>query len=158
MFIMTFNIRKYNQDDKLGVKNCIVELKEYESSFDPDYLTDEESINNLLEDIEKGEILVAESNNEILGFVSFNITNKNEDLIVKNIPTLYISDLVVLSQYRGNGIGAELLKSAEEFAKERGIKYIKLIVFSENSAAIKLYEKAGFGDYEATLLKKIAED
>ena len=137
------------------IKTCIAELKQYEFQFDADCLTDQESIENLLIDIKNGEILVAEENNKIVGFVSFNIVNKNEELIMNDIPAIYISDIVVLAQYRHMGIGTKLIQEVESFAKEKGIKYLKLIAFSKNKDAIKVYEQSGFEDYEITMLKKI---
>ena len=44
-------IREYKTSDGAGVKRCIGELKKFESQFDPDYFTSEESIENLFIDI-----------------------------------------------------------------------------------------------------------
>lgn len=157
---MTLNIHTYTPQDESGIKQCITELKNYESQFDPDYCTNEESVNRLFKSILKekedgGEIFVAENNNNIIGFVSLGIDDKNDELIVNKIPTVYISDIVVLKEYRGKGIGKELMKKAEDFTKEKGLKYLKLIAFAENSNAIGLYKSLGFEDYETTMIKEI---
>lgn len=157
---MESNIHTYSSKDEIGIKECIAELKEYESQFDPDYFTNEESVNRLFKSILKekengGEIFVAESNNKIVGFVSLGIDDKNDELIVNKIPTAYISDIIVLEGYRGKGIGKALLKKAENFTKEKGLKYIKLIVFAENNKAIELYKSFGFEDYETTMIKEL---
>jgi len=153
-------IREYYRPDELGVKKCILELKKYESQFDLDYLTDDISVSKLFEDIQKGkenggEIFVAETEGKIVGFISLNIVNKNDELITKRVDTVYISDMVVLPEYRNRGIGKKLLDKAEEFTKERKIKYIKLIVFADNEVVKKLYEEKGFSSYEVTMLKKV---
>lgn len=157
---MNFNIRTYTPKDETAVKKCITELKKYESQFDPDYSTSEESVNRLFISILKekengGEIFVAESNDKVIAFASLGIDDKNDELIVNKIPTAYISDIIVLEEYRGKGIGKALLKKAEDFAKEKGLKYIKLIVFSENNKASGLYKSFGFEDYETTMIKEI---
>lgn len=60
----------------------------------------------------------------------------------------YIRDLQIESRQQGRGIGKCCLNYAARLAKDRGDKFIKLRVFSENPA-IRLYSLHGF--------KKISE-
>ena len=56
----------------------------------------------------------------------------------------YIATIEVLPEYRGLGIGAELLRRLEGSANaERAIE-IWLHVDTENSSAIRLYERSGY--------------
>jgi ribosomal protein S18 acetylase RimI-like enzyme len=50
----------------------------------------------------------------------------------------------VLKEYRGRGIGKSLLRETMSAAVKMGISRIGLEVFSDNEAAIKLYEDFGF--------------
>lgn len=50
----------------------------------------------------------------------------------------------VLNDYRGQGIGTELLRACLDKARTKGIKRIDLEVRADNDAAISLYEKFGF--------------
>jgi len=51
----------------------------------------------------------------------------------------------ILSEYRGKGLGTQLLHKAIEHAKQLNhIEKIELDVFESNSAAIALYKKLGF--------------
>jgi RimJ/RimL family protein N-acetyltransferase len=52
--------------------------------------------------------------------------------------------LGVLNDYWGEGIGGDLLASAEAWAKEQNIHRIELSVRTANSRAIRLYERVGF--------------
>jgi GNAT superfamily N-acetyltransferase len=56
----------------------------------------------------------------------------------------FISDLVVASQYEGQGVGRLLLAVAEDWSKEKGYRLLMLNVFAENERARRTYEKAGF--------------
>ena len=47
------------------------------------------------------------------------------------------------------------MKRAEDFTKENSLKYVKLIVFSENENAIGLYKSLGFENYETTMIKEV---
>ena len=50
----------------------------------------------------------------------------------------------VLNDYRGQGIGKELLRACLDKARTKGIKRIDLEVRADNGIAISLYEKFGF--------------
>ena len=50
----------------------------------------------------------------------------------------------VMAEYRGQGIGAMLLSACLVKAAAKGISRVVLEVRADNSAAIHLYEKAGF--------------
>jgi RimJ/RimL family protein N-acetyltransferase len=50
----------------------------------------------------------------------------------------------LLTEYRGKGWGSQLLSRALRHAKEMGLEKVELAVYTENLAAIRLYEKTGF--------------
>ena len=56
----------------------------------------------------------------------------------------YITNVAVLPQFRRNGVAASLLHNLFEFANESCFEILSLEVRKSNTAAIKLYEKAGF--------------
>jgi len=58
--------------------------------------------------------------------------------------TGFITNVSVLKEYMGKGIAASLLEMCLESARNLGFIRIRLEVTQENSAAIKLYSKAGF--------------
>ena len=50
----------------------------------------------------------------------------------------------VLLNYRGKGIGRRLLEACLSLACASGLEKVELEVFSDNKAAIRLYESLGF--------------
>lgn len=60
------------------------------------------------------------------------------------LSTWYINVLAVLPAYRNKGLGTELLKLADETAKNRNQKAVSLIVSDANTSARRLYERNGF--------------
>jgi ribosomal protein S18 acetylase RimI-like enzyme len=50
----------------------------------------------------------------------------------------------LLPDYRGQGLGTKLMRTALEKAKNVGFKRVELEVFRHNKAGIALYEKFGF--------------
>lgn len=50
----------------------------------------------------------------------------------------------ILPEFRGQGIGSQLLQKVSEHAKTFGLEKIELNVYSSNTSAIGLYKKFGF--------------
>ena len=50
----------------------------------------------------------------------------------------------LLREYRGRGIGGELLQACLALAKERGITRVELETRTDNEAALRLYRRFGF--------------
>ncbi len=55
-----------------------------------------------------------------------------------------IHEIVVREEYKGRGIGKELMKKAEAYLKSKGHNIIELWVGEENYIAIKFYRKLGY--------------
>ena len=55
-----------------------------------------------------------------------------------------IESLSVLPQYRGNGLGAELLDRLERHLHDIGVKDLVLGALPGNTDAIRLYERRGY--------------
>jgi len=58
----------------------------------------------------------------------------------------YIDCIAVFEDYRGRGIGSELLRLAEQRANDKELGKMSLIVFEKNSKAKILYERIGYGE------------
>jgi len=56
----------------------------------------------------------------------------------------YVATLSVLPEYRGLGIGAEMLRYARNLAREQAFKRCTLHVSAENEGGIRFYERNGF--------------
>jgi GNAT superfamily N-acetyltransferase len=58
-------------------------------------------------------------------------------------PCLHLEDLFVLEQWRGRGIGLQLLRALAALAVERGCARLEWTVLDWNEAAIGFYEQQG---------------
>ena len=81
-------------------------------------------------------IFVAEYNGRVIGFLSVNR--------YKESGYIYLDDFCVSAEYRGKGIGSELIQMAVAFAKEQQIGLILTHVESANKASIVFYKNRGF--------------
>ena len=74
--------------------------------------------------------------------------------ILNPIKTLFIEDLFVDEQARGQKIGEQLFDFAEKYAREIGCYNLTLNVWNDNDGAVCFYERQGLKPQE-TILEKI---
>ena len=115
-------------------------------------MIDIEHIENLNDEIYK--LIDAEFNkfaikNEVIcNYTTFNFIAKEDNKIIGVITghsyykEVHIEDLIILQQYRNKHIGSKLIKSVEEFFKDKGFENINLTTY--NFQAPEFYKKCGF--------------
>jgi len=69
----------------------------------------------------------------------------------------YISDLAVLPQFQGQGIGTRLLAFAEEQAAGHGLRKCSLTVALHNDAARQLYLRLGYRIVETVTYSRVQQ-
>lgn len=79
--------------------------------------------------------LVAEENNNVLGYILFSVNMECEGHLIS---------IAVDKNYRGCKVGSRLLSSAISIYIQTGINRIQLEVRTHNTRAIKFYESFGF--------------
>ena len=67
----------------------------------------------------------------------------------------HILNLFVVDDFRGRGIGTQLMAKAEEWARQRKLKRIGLSVAVHNTDALGLYQKLKYTTETLRLFKKI---
>ncbi|MFZ1939126.1 MAG: N-acetyltransferase [Terracidiphilus sp.] len=81
---------------------------------------------------------IAEQDGNMTGFAIVDLKPGTDS------PAAYIQTIEVLPDFRGQGIGNELLRHVETSACESGAVTIWLHVDTENKVAIRLYEAHGY--------------
>jgi ribosomal protein S18 acetylase RimI-like enzyme len=66
------------------------------------------------------------------------------DLIETEVDEFYISNLAVLPEFQGKGIGRLMMEYAEKLAFESGLNKCSLIVALGHEKACKMYERLGY--------------
>jgi len=93
----------------------------------------------LLKEYEDGtDMYCYEINSKIVAFLGMNYTDNKYKL----------DDIIVLLEYRGKGIGNELLKFCKDKANKGGVKEIHLGMIDDNTRLKNWYEKNGFENVE----------
>ena len=133
-------------EDFNKVNELAKQVHELHVNWRPDlFLSVDEVISrkNFEEKIKAKEIFVAKIQDDILGYITINITEKDNPSM-RYRKQLQIEAICVDEKSRGKGIGTALLKFAKEFGKENNCTDLYLTVNKENENAIKAYEKFGF--------------
>jgi len=83
-------------------------------------------------------LMTAQDEGRIVGMATLYILPTTEKRIAR------VDDVVVLAEYRGQGLGERLMRAVIDVAKERGVSSLHLTSRPARVAAQKLYEKVGF--------------
>lgn len=103
--------------------------------------TDEE-LKEILKDSSRP-IFAAEEDGQVLGYAFCVFQQHINNNILTDIKTLYIDDLCVDEEIRGQHIGRQLYDFVVDFAKQEGCYNVTLNVWSCNEGAMRFYEKCG---------------
>lgn len=95
-------------------------------------------------------ILIASEDNKIIAFIIYH------EIIWDNHSNIFIDEIGVDKDYRGEGIAKNLLKNVEEYAKSNGFSKIEL-VSNMKSNAFQLYKKIGYEETNCKLMEKIIQ-
>ena len=154
-------VRAYRPEDQACVKQCIIELQEFERNLEADRVEGERVVERNFQELQEehnqntGRMFVAEIEEEVVGFINIRFEHESQTYLSSLVDYAYISDLVVLPAYRGRGIGTMLLQQAEDFARQQGATVLKIQVLAKNQLAADVYQRVGFRPYEITLLKHL---
>jgi ribosomal protein S18 acetylase RimI-like enzyme len=155
------HIRNYRRDDALSLEHCIVELQSYESEIEPNreegHRVAAAYRRLLLAQCRRstGKILVAEADDEVVGFVCVLAQVDSKDVLEKDSQHAYITDLVVLPGHRNEGVGKALLAAAEQYVAGQGGSVLKVDVLAANDVALDLYTSMGYVENEIRLAKRL---
>lgn len=88
--------------------------------------------------------------NQSLGYLVLHPSSREE---LTGVFQGWVMDFGVLPEWRGQGIGKELLKAAEDYCRKHEISYLGLAVSSHNLPALHLYETSGFIEERKIMVK-----
>ena len=144
-------IRDFDEKAHLaGVRACLIELQDFERSLDPRIPSGADIVDDLIPHMLgrcakcDGRVLVAELNEAVVGFVTILAKVRSAEIQEGDCEYGLVSDVVVASEYRKQGIGRKLLEAAESYAKSTGVRWLRIGVLAENHSADGLYDSMGF--------------
>jgi len=137
---MTMNISTATISDIPALCELLNELFSQELEFSPDTAAQSRGLACIIDHPEVGSILVARSQDKIVGMVNLLYTVST----VLGERVALLEDMVVAPALRGGGIGSSLVERAIEHARTNGCRRITLLTDQANHSAQHFYAKHGF--------------
>ena len=97
----------------------------------------------LIKDDSKPIFVGVDESERMLGYAFCVFIQHVNDNILTDIKTLYIDDLCVDEEIRGQHVGKQLYEYVLKFAKEQGCYNVTLNVWALKEGAMKFYEACG---------------
>lgn len=133
-----FTIRLATREDSKTIHNFIVGIAKYEKMLDEVEGT-ELDVERSMFDEGQAECLIGEENGVPVGFALF----FHNYSTFKTRHGLYLEDLFVLPEKRGNGYGKKLLLALTKIAKERNCGRMEWCCLDWNTPSIEFYKSLG---------------
>lgn len=142
-------IRRAEQKDIEGISRLLLQVCQVHHQGRPDLFRaggrkyTEDELKNMIPDDDRPIFVAVSEEEQILGYAFCVLQCHARDTAFMDIQTLYIDDLCVDEDIRGQHIGMELYRYVLTFARETGCYNVTLNVWTENQGAMKFYEKCG---------------
>jgi len=150
---INLNIRKASIDDVPLILKFIKELSVYEKMSEEVIATEDTLRETLFGDKSYAQVLIAEIKGKPVGYALYFY---NFSTFIGR-PGLYIEDVYVTEEYRGQGIGTALFKYCARIAKENKCVRMEWLVLKWNPAR-KFYENMGARPLEGWVVYRLTGD
>ena len=132
-------IRPARETDVPTILSLVRGLAEYERLADQAVATEDDLRQTLFGPKPPAEVVLAEDERGVAGFALF----FHNYSTFRGKPGLYLEDLFVVPERRGEGIGKALLLHLKDIAVARGCGRMEWSVLSWNEPAVGFYRKLG---------------
>jgi GNAT superfamily N-acetyltransferase len=131
-----------NQRDIEQLVELLATLFAQEEDFSPEPQNQRRALALLLDSPSVGVILVSRIEGRIIAMVSLLFTISTAE----GGEVCWLEDMVVSSEWRGRGVGSQLLAAAITEAKRRNFRRITLLTDTSNAQARRFYARHGFAE------------
>ncbi|MDB6119413.1 MAG: GCN5-related N-acetyltransferase [Verrucomicrobiaceae bacterium] len=135
----SFSLRRATPADSAGFLRLVNALADFEKLDPPDEAAQKRLLNDAFGNRPRFDawLAFADSATEPVGYAIFLETYSS----FLALPSLYIEDVFVLTEYRQQGIGGALLRKAVKLAQERGCGRVEWTALDWNVNARRVYEE-----------------
>jgi GNAT superfamily N-acetyltransferase len=136
---VTLRVRKLQAGDVSRLLELIDGLADYEKLARPDAQARDRLAADATADPPRFSTLLAEADGEVVGYAIYFFTYST----FRARPTLYLEDVFVLPERRGQGAGAALFRACAREAVAQGCARMEWQVLAWNTPSIEFYERLG---------------
>lgn len=138
-------------DDLPLLVDLLVDLFSMEADFVPDREKQERGLRLILEQPSRGRIFVLRNDHRVIGMINLLITISTAE----GGFVLWMEDVVIHRDHRGQGYGSALLDHAIKFAREKNFLRITLLTDRDNEASKRFYLERGFVESDMVPLRML---
>lgn len=133
-------IEQATMEDLPQMVDLLYDLFSHEGDFIPDRAKQERGLQLILEQPSRGRIFVYRWNERIIGMVNllFTISTAEGGFVV------LLEDVIVHHEFRGRGVGTQILKHAMEYARRKEFLRITLLTDRINEEGHEFFTRLGF--------------
>ena len=133
-----FTLRETDENDLSLILGFIKEIAEYEKLAHAVEAT-EESLKKYVFEKRRAEVLIVEKDEKPMGYVVYFYNFST----FTGTSGLYLEDVFIRSEYRGMGLGKEIIKLLGKIAREEGCKRMEWVCLNWNEPSKKFYTGLG---------------
>ena len=144
------SIRRAEERDRPALIALTAELQAFEMAFEPNRLPPAQMAAPYLAEIWEwaesrgGAIIVADLAGAPVGFVCCGVGGAGSEDLTEYASVGKITDIVVAEAQRGRGVGAALIRAAEEQIKQAGALRVEIAALAGNPGAQAAYQARGY--------------
>ncbi len=112
------------------------------------------NLNKIIEN-EDSVIFVAEFENQMVGLAEVYLREDDKHPAKVSYRHGHLQSLVVSEAFRRNGVGRQLVDTAEKWAKEKGASEMRLDIWEFGQGPLRFYERLGFRTLRRSLVRQL---
>lgn len=147
---MDFTIEAATADDIEAMADLLGELFSLEADFRPDRERQRRGLRLILDEPARGCLFVLRVDGTVAGMANALLTVSTAE----GAPVVLLEDVIVSAAWRGHGFGRRLVEHVVDWARERGMTRVTLLVDRDNAAALAFYERLGFSRSAMCVLRR----
>lgn len=132
--------RKAKAEDLPSLVGLLQKLFSIEADFTPQPEKQERGLELLLTDEQRSLVMVVEVDHRIVGMGTAQLVASTAEGAWSG----WIEDLILEDDYRGRGIGRQLLKAVEDWCFKQGATRVQLLADRDNTPALMFYARIGW--------------
>ena len=143
-------VRKAENKDIPRIMDLLVQVDMVHHTGRPDIFKgpatkyNEKQLEMIIKDDTTPVFVCVDENDRVIGHAFCIYKQVLDDSVLTDIRTLYIDDICVDEENRGNHVGTALYEHVIDHARKEGFYNVTLNVWSCNPQALKFYEALGF--------------
>lgn len=145
--------KKTTEDDVLTLLNFIKKIAVYEKMLD-DVVATEETLKESIFKNNRAEALLIEFNGKIIGYIIYFF---NFSTFIGR-EGLYLEDIYIDPEYRGNGIGKEAFETLVHIAKENKCERMEWVCLDWNEPSLRFYDSIGAKQMNEWIIHRLDKD